>query len=97
MTFRDRRCCTLEGNYYAVSDGACGSQALCGNLESAADNVCDGYELGRRGRCTYKTCVGDGCKVVGGFDLGADDAAASRRATVAAGAVVAAAWFFVAA
>ena len=98
MTFRDRRCCTLEGNYYAVSDGACLSAASCGNLEGAADKICDGYELGRRGRCTYKTCAGDGCNVVGGFDLGADGAAASRRATVVAGAVVAAAaWFFVAA
>ena len=81
-----------------MSDGACGSQALCDNLEGKADKTCDGYELGRRGRCTYKTCVSDGCNVVGGFDLGADDSAASRRATVAAGAVVAtAAWFFVAA
>ena len=96
MTFRDRRCCTLEGNYYAVSDGACGSQALCGNLESAADKTCDGYELGRRGRCTYKTCATDGCNVVGGFDLGADDAAWRRSAWVGA-AVAAAAWFFVAA
>ena len=93
MTFRDRRCCTLEGNYYAVSDGACGSAALCGNLEDAADKTCDGYELGRRGRCTYKTCATDGCNVVGGFDLGADDSA-SRSAWVGAGAVVAAAaWF----
>ena len=97
MTFRARRCCTLEGNYYAVSDGACGSAALCGNAEGAADNVCDGYKLGRRGRCTYKTCATDGCNVVGGFDLGADDAAASRRATVVAGAfVAAAAWVLVA-
>ena len=81
-----------------MSDGACGSQALCGNAEGAADGVCDGYKLGRRGRCTYRTCHGDGCNVVGGFDLGADDSAASRRATVAAVAVVAtAAWFFVAA
>ena len=82
-----------------MSDGACGSAALCGNLEDAADTTCDGYELGRRGRCTYKTCAGDGCNVVGGFDLGADDAAAAaRRATVVAGAfVAAAAWFFVAA
>ena len=68
-----------------------------GNAEGAADNVCDGYKLGRRGRCTYKTCVGDG-NVVGGFDLGADDAAASVGARRVAGAVVAAAaWFFVAA
>ena len=51
MTFRGRRCCTLEGNYYAVSDGACLSAASCGNLEGAADKICDGYELGRRGRC----------------------------------------------
>ena len=81
-----------------MSDGACGSQALCDNLEGASDKTCDGYELGRRGRCTYKTCATDGCNVVGGFDLGADDAAASRRATVVAGAVAAAAaWFFVAA
>ena len=80
-----------------MSDGACGSQALCGNADGAADTVCDGYKLGRRGRCTYETCVGDGCNVVGGFDLGADDAA-SRRATVVAGAAVAAAvCFFVAA
>ena len=96
MTFRARRCCTLEGNYYAVSDGACGSQALCGNVEAASNNVCDGYKLGRRGRCTYKTCVGDGCNVVGGFDLGADDAAWRRSARVGA-AVAAAAWFFAAA
>ena len=96
MTFRDRRCCTLEGNYYAVSDGARGSAALCGNLEDAADKTCDGYELGRRGRCTYKTCVGDGCNVIGGFDLGADDAA-WRRSAWAGAAAVAAAWFFVAA
>ena len=95
MTFRDRRCCTLEGNFYAVSDGACGSQALCRNTDGASDNVCDGYKLGRRGRCTYKTRVGDGCNVVGGFDLGADDAAWRRSARVAA--VAAAAWFFVAA
>ena len=97
VTFRDRRCCTLEGNFYAVSDGACGSQALCRNTDGASDNVCDGYKLGRRGRCTYKTCATDGCNVVGGFDLGADDSAASRRAPVVAGAVAAAAaWFFVA-
>ena len=97
MTFRARRCCTLEGNFYAVSDGACGSQALCRNTDGASDNVCDGYKLGRRGRCTYKTCATDGCNVVGGFDLGADDSA-FRRATVVAGAVVAAAaWFFAAA
>ena len=81
-----------------MSDGACLSAASCKNLEGAADKICDGYELGRRGRCTYKTCATDGCNVVGGFDLGADDSAASRRATVVAGAVVAAAaWFFVAA
>ena len=91
MTFHDRRCCTLEGNFYAVSDGACGSQALCRNTDGASDNVCDGYKLGRHGRCTYKTCVGDGCNVVGGFDLGADDAAWRRSARVAA--VAAAAWF----
>ena len=93
MTFRDRRCCTLEGNYYAVSDGACGSAALCGNAEDAADNVCDGYKLGRRGRCTYKTCATDGCNVVGGFDLGADDAAWRRSAWASAVVVAAAAWF----
>ena len=91
-----RRCCTLEGNYYAVSDGACGSTALCGNLESAADKTCDGYKLGRRGRCTYKTCATDGCNVVGGFDLGADDSA-WRRSARGAFVVAAAAWFFVAA
>ena len=96
MTFHDRRCCTLEGNFYAVSDGACGSAALCGNAEGATDNVCDGYKLGRRGRCTYKTCATDGCNVVGGFDLGADDAA-WRRSARAGAVVAAAAWFFVAA
>ena len=78
-----------------MSDGACGSAALCGNAEGAADNVCDGYKLGRRGRCTYTTCVGDGCNVVGGFDLGADDAAS--RSAWAGAVVAAAAWFFVAA
>ncbi len=96
MTFRDRRCCTLEGNFYAVSDGACGSHALCRNTDGASDNVCDGYKLGRRGRCTYKTCVGDGCNVVGGFDLGADDSA-SRSAWAGALVFAAAAWVFVAA
>ena len=79
-----------------MSDGACGSQALCRNLESAADKTCDGYKLGRRGRCTYNTCVGDGCNIVGGFDLGADDSAWRRSAWVGA-VVAAAAWFFVAA
>ena len=78
MTFRDRRCCTLEGNYYAVSDGACGSRRRSGMRRAPRTNACDGYKLGRRGRCTYKTCVGDGCNVVGGFDLGADDAAWRR-------------------
>ena len=96
MTFHDRRCCTLEGNFYAVSDGACGSQALCRNTDGASDNVCDGYKLGRRGRCTYRTCATDGCNVVGGFDLGADDAAWRRSAWIGA-AVAAAAWFFAAA
>ena len=95
MTFRGRRCCTLEGNYYAVSDGACGSAALCGNLEDAADKTCDGYKLGRRGRCTYKTCATDGCNAVGGFALGADDAAWRQSLWVAVAA--AAAWLFVAA
>ena len=38
MTFRDRRCCTLEGNFYAVSDGACGSGGTCGNADGAAEN-----------------------------------------------------------
>ena len=79
-----------------MSDGACGSAALCRNAEDAADNVCDGYKLARRGRCTYKTCATDGCNVVGGFDLGADDAA-SRRSTLVGAAVAAAAWSFVAA
>ena len=79
-----------------MSDGACGTAALCGNLEDAADKTCDGYELGRRGRCTYKTCATDGCNVVGGFDLGADDSA-SRRSAWAGAVAAAAAWFFVAA
>ena len=79
-----------------MSDGACGSQALCDNLEGDADKTCDGYKLGRRGRCTYRTCTGDGCNVVGGFGLGADDAA-WRRSARAGAVVAAAAWFFVAA
>ena len=92
MTFHDRRCCTLEGNFYAVSDGACGSAALCGDAEGATDNVCDGYKLGRRGRCVYRTCTGDGCNVVGGFNLGADDSASRRSAWASAFVVAAAAW-----
>jgi hypothetical protein len=87
VTFEASRCCTLAGRTYAVSDGACGSALLCGNVDGAADGVCAAYEVGRRGRCAYATCRGGGCNAVGGFDLGADDAAS--RASVAAGVLAA--------
>ena len=60
VTFEASRCCTLAGRTYAVSDGACGSALLCGNVDGAADGVCAAYEVGRRGRCAYATCREDG-------------------------------------